>query len=114
MAGHHHSSPQPGPYGAPPTDPCSQRTATARTVRVQQPTGAGHRRSHRTATAIAADAQKRGGIPPIAIIGIVAAVLIVAIGGIAIAASRGGGNAATRRFRPERNRHRVNADRQRR
>lgn len=39
--------------------------------------------------------QKRGGIPPLAIAGIVAAVLIVAIGGIALAASRGGGTSAT-------------------
>jgi len=40
--------------------------------------------------------QKRGGIPPVAIIGIVAAVMIVAIGGIALAATRGGsGKSAT-------------------
>ncbi len=35
--------------------------------------------------------QKRGGFPPLAIVGIIAAVLIVAIAGIALAASRGGG-----------------------
>ncbi|MHB8645483.1 MAG: protein kinase domain-containing protein [Thermomicrobiales bacterium] len=38
---------------------------------------------------------KRGGIPPLAIVGIVAAVLILAIGGIALAAMRGGGTTAT-------------------
>ncbi|GEM_PF-1432272 len=38
--------------------------------------------------------QKRGGIPPLAIVGIVAAVLILAIGGIALA-TRGGGTTAT-------------------
>ena len=38
---------------------------------------------------------KRGGPPPAAIIGIIAAVLILAIGGIALAAMRGGGKTAT-------------------
>jgi tRNA A-37 threonylcarbamoyl transferase component Bud32 len=39
--------------------------------------------------------QKKGGFPPLAIVGIIAAVVIVAIVGIALAASRGGGSSAT-------------------
>ncbi|MDQ2785601.1 MAG: protein kinase [Chloroflexota bacterium] len=39
--------------------------------------------------------QKRRGIPPLAIVGIVAVVLILAISGIALAAARGGGTTAT-------------------
>ncbi len=64
--------PPPGTYGAPGTQPYAYSQAPPPLPQ-----------------------QKRGGIPLVAIIGIIATVLIVAIGGIALAATRGGGQSAT-------------------
>ncbi len=89
----------PHAYGGPPSQPpTAPRTYDAPGM---QPTGQppppyGTQPYAYNQTSPPMPPQKRGGIPPVAIIGIVAAVLIVAIGGIALAATRGGsGKSAT-------------------
>ncbi len=89
----------PGTYGTPPPPyPAGPQGQTG--TPYQQPTGQlpqspygtqPHSYSQPPPTA----PRKRGGIPPLAIVGIVAAVLVLVIGGIALAATRGGGTTAT-------------------
>ncbi|MGI8690605.1 MAG: protein kinase domain-containing protein [Thermomicrobiales bacterium] len=78
--------PAPGTYGAPGTPP----------VPYQQPIGQPPPPPYGTQPYAYAQApQKRGGISPLAIASIVAAFLILAIGGIALAATHRGGTTAT-------------------
>ena len=84
----------PGIYNAPGTPPIPYQTGPP----YQQPTGQLPPPYGTQPYAYApppAAPQKRGGIPPLAIVGIVVAVLILAVGGIALAATRGGGTTAT-------------------
>ncbi len=84
--------PAPGTYGAPGTPPILYQTAPP----YQQPTGQPPPPPYGTQPSVYTQvSQKRGGIPPLAIVGIVAAVLILAIGGIALAATHSGGTTAT-------------------
>jgi len=84
--------PASGMYGAPGTSPIPYQTGPP----YQQPSGQPPPPSYGTQPyAYTQPPQKRGGIPPLAIVGIVAAVLILTIGGIALAATHGGGTTAT-------------------
>ncbi|MDQ6833701.1 MAG: serine/threonine protein kinase, partial [Chloroflexota bacterium] len=84
--------PAPGTHGAPGTLSIPYQTAPP----YQQPTGQPPPPLYGTQPSVYTQAsQKRGGIPPLAIVGIVAAFLILAIGGIALATMHSGGTTAT-------------------